>query len=224
MDRIVIIGTTPFSEIVYRTIREEAAAEVLAFAVSRDYVKFDKFLDLPVFALEELQNIYAPDSIFVLNTIGYNSMNEIRENLAKVICALGYKEYSFISKRSYVSDSALVGEGCIVMPCSNVGHNVKIGHGVILYNSVCLTHDIYVGDFSFICSGTVVGGFARVAHHCFLGLNSTISTGVCVAPYTLVGASTFINKNTEAYAVYSIPASMSRENKTAMNMIEKICV
>jgi UDP-3-O-[3-hydroxymyristoyl] glucosamine N-acyltransferase len=59
-----------------------------------------------------------------------------------------------------VSDTAIVGEGSVVMPNVFLGNNVSIGKNCIIYPNVTILDDCIIGNNVIIQSGTVIGSDA----------------------------------------------------------------
>lgn len=62
-----------------------------------------------------------------------------------------------------------VGDRCAFLANSHVGHDCRVGNGVIFSNNVMLAGHCTVGDFAIIGGGAAVIQFARVGAHSFLG-------------------------------------------------------
>jgi UDP-N-acetylglucosamine acyltransferase len=77
--------------------------------------------------------------------------------------------------RGTVEGSAtVVGSGCYLMAYSHVGHNDRLGDGVILANNVLLAGQVDVGERAFLSGGVVVHQFCRVGRLAMVGGNSRI--------------------------------------------------
>jgi UDP-N-acetylglucosamine acyltransferase len=63
----------------------------------------------------------------------------------------------------------LVGDRCVFLANSHVGHDCKIGNDVVLSNNVMLAGHVSVGDFVILGGGAAVIQFTRVGAHAFLG-------------------------------------------------------
>ena len=59
-----------------------------------------------------------------------------------------------------VSDTAVIGEGSVVMPNVFLGNNVTIGNNCIIYPNVTILDDCIIGNDVIIQSGTVIGSDA----------------------------------------------------------------
>ena len=63
----------------------------------------------------------------------------------------------------------IVGDRCTFLANSHVGHDCRIGSGVICSNNVMLAGHLTVGDFAGIGGGAAVIQFTRVGAHSYLG-------------------------------------------------------
>lgn len=69
-----------------------------------------------------------------------------------------YRPFTPLQKR--ISDSAVIGEGTIVMPGTVIGHHVIIGKNTVIYPNVVIMDHCIIGDHVVIQSGTVIGSDA----------------------------------------------------------------
>jgi UDP-3-O-[3-hydroxymyristoyl] glucosamine N-acyltransferase len=119
-----------------------------------------------------------------------------------------YRPFTPLQKA--VSDSAVIGEGSVVMPGAVVGHHVQIGKNTIIYPNAVIMDYCVIGDDVVIQSGTVIGSDAfyynkkttRAIHYkkmlsggrvviedgVEIGANCTIDRGV--SGDTVIGAGT----------------------------------
>lgn len=185
--KLIIMGTTPFSIMLYKIIEKEQFASVLAFTTGRAFMDKTELEGIPIVAFEELSDSFDMNQCMILNTIGYSQMNDIRKKVFFQIREEGYKLCTFISANVYTDK---IGDGSIIMPGAFVGPYVELGVSDIIYANVSLTHHITIGDFVFIGSGCVVGGNVKIGDNCFVGLNSTIKNKAKIPSYTLIGSGT----------------------------------
>ncbi len=192
--KIVIFGTTEYSEYVYYTMLAEGINNIAAFTMTRAYIDKNTFCDLPVFPFEELE-LYLKAPFEILITVGYPKMNQGRVKIYNLCKKMGYKVGSFISKRS-ICDSSLIGEGCIIMPLVYVPPITKLGVCNIVNNGTVIGHTGIVGDFNWFSGNSISGGNIQIDNYCFFGMNSVVKNGVHVASYTLVDAFSYVLKDT----------------------------
>lgn len=63
----------------------------------------------------------------------------------------------------------VVGDRCTFLANSHVGHDCRVGNGVIFSNNVMLAGHCSVGDYAILGGGAAVIQFARVGAHAFVG-------------------------------------------------------
>lgn len=66
----------------------------------------------------------------------------------------------FIPSKKPISDSAVIGEGTVVMPNAFVGNKVSIGSNCIIHPNVTILDNTIIGDNVIIQAGTVIGSDA----------------------------------------------------------------
>lgn len=196
MDKVIIFGVNMFSAVVYQSIRQEKKAEVIGFTLNRQYIDNDIFEGLPVYAYEDLADLFNMDQVQIAITIGYSNMNQNRSIVYDQCKNSGYKVYTYISEKAYNYGDE-IGEGSIILPAAFVGPYVKIGKCAIIWNQVCIPHHSTVGDFTHMAGGTMVGGGSTIGAYCFIGMNCSIKNGIHIGDRTFIGANSYMSESTE---------------------------
>ena len=124
------------------------------------------------------------------------------------------KRHSFnvpriIHPSAYVSKSAVVGEGSIIMANAVVQSNVKIGDGVIVNTSAVVDHDTSLMDGVHICPGVNLAGEVKIGYYSWVGIGSSIIQGVTIGSDVTIGAGSVVLKNVrDSVTAVGIPASI----------------
>lgn len=63
----------------------------------------------------------------------------------------------------------LIGNNCLLMAYSNVGHDCSIGNNAIIGNSSSLAGEVNVGDWAILSGGTLVHQFSHIGAHVIIG-------------------------------------------------------
>lgn len=89
--------------------------------------------------------------------------NEIRRELIIRVQIINAPLTTLIHPRAYVSPTATVGSGSIVLPGVVIHTNAIIGKGCIISIGALIDHDAIVEDFSHINTGAIVGAGKRAS-------------------------------------------------------------
>ncbi|WOF73729.1 acyl-ACP--UDP-N-acetylglucosamine O-acyltransferase [Parvibaculaceae bacterium PLY_AMNH_Bact1] len=77
-----------------------------------------------------------------------------------------------------------VGNNCAFLTGAHVGHDTKVGNGVVLSNNVMLAGHCIIDDFVIVSGGAGVHQFTRIGKHSFIGGMSGVENDVI--PYGMV--------------------------------------
>jgi UDP-N-acetylglucosamine acyltransferase len=91
-----------------------------------------------------------------------------------------------------------VGDGCLIMAYTHIGHDSHIGSGCILANSATLAGHVTVEDFAVVGALCPVHQFCRIGKYAYIGGGTTITQDVL--PYSL----TSVERNNHAYGLNKV--------------------
>jgi len=150
MKNLLIIGAGQ-----YGMVAKEIAESMRCFE-RIDFV--DDASDIAVGKIGDIEKlIHEYDSAVV--AIG-NS--ELRLNLIKRLCEIGYEVPSLIHEKAYVSPSAKIGMGCFIEPLAVVHTEVVVETGCIISAGVILNHNSTIHKGCHINCGSVVMARAEI--------------------------------------------------------------
>ena len=72
----------------------------------------------------------------------------------------------------------VIGNNCLLMACSHVGHDCHIGNNCIIGNGTGLAGEVKVEDWAILSGGTLVHQFTRIGAHVIVGGGSKIRIDV----------------------------------------------
>ncbi|MDE7382124.1 MAG: acetyltransferase [Muribaculaceae bacterium] len=93
-----------------------------------------------------------------------------------------------LSRRSYISPTALVGEGSVLMPLAAVQCGVKIGRHCIINTGAVVEHDCRIGDYSHISPNATLCGGVETGENVWVGAGATVLPGVKIGKGAVIGA------------------------------------
>lgn len=135
----------------------------------------------------------------------------VRERLYHYYKGIGFSFASLVSPRAFISESASIGEGCIIQSGCNVSSNTRIGKFVKLNSFANVMHDVVVGDFSTIAPNAVVLGHVTIGGKAYIGANSTVIQNHQIGENSVIGAGAVVTKDVEAgKTVAGVPARVIR--------------
>jgi len=89
--------------------------------------------------------------------------NDIRHDLIIRLQNINTPLITLIHPRAYISPTATIGSGSIVLPNAVIHTNASIGTGCIISIGTLIDHDAVVEDFSHINTGAIVGAGKRAS-------------------------------------------------------------
>lgn len=114
--------------------------------------------------------------------------NLTRQKIYKKLSLLNIRFATIISKSAYVSPTAIVNHGSVIMPQSIISSHVIIDKCCIINSSSVIEHDSILGKFSHLAPGAIVGGHVKIERNVLVGINSTILPRANIEKNTIIGA------------------------------------
>ena len=105
----------------------------------------------------------------------------------------------------------IVGDDCAFLANSHVGHDCRLGRGVILSNNVMLAGHCRVEDFAIFGGGAAAHQFARIGAHAFVGgltgvTDDLIPYGVAIGNRAKLGGINVVGMKRRGFAAEEIQA------------------
>lgn len=127
-------------------------------------------------------------------TLGQIKSAVLRINAANLLKKLGATLATVISARAYVSNTASLGAGTIVMHDALVNSYAVVGEHCILNSKSLIEHDAVIENFCHISTGAVINGNTHVRARSFVGSLSVLQEGLVVKEGSILGAGMFHKK------------------------------
>jgi sugar O-acyltransferase (sialic acid O-acetyltransferase NeuD family) len=204
--RLIILGCGNFGQAAHHYFVHDSDYEVVAFAVDGSMLDAESFQQLPVVALEEIQERYPPGDHDLFVAVGLRDLN--RQRAAKIAqCeGLGYQLASYVSSRAIVPPGFTPGANTWIMETAHLHPYVTVGNDAIIWGSSTVGFKSVIGDHCWI-SGGLIGDGVTVGQGTFLGLGATIASFATVGKHNVIGAGALILKDTQDFEVFRGHAS-----------------
>lgn len=145
MKRLLIVGAGGHGKVVAEMAK--ACGYTVAFLD-------DKAGDGVVGTLEDVKTIASQYDGAIISLGNNKKRQELMSQISNPV--------TLVHPRAYVSPSAIIGEGSIILPGAVVHTNAKIGRGCIISIGALVDHDSQIGDYCHINTGAIVGAGAKV--------------------------------------------------------------
>ncbi|MCX6332811.1 MAG: acyl-ACP--UDP-N-acetylglucosamine O-acyltransferase [Bacteroidia bacterium] len=100
------------------------------------------------------------------------------ETTAEIGDSTTMRENSTVNRGTAASGRTIVGNNCLLMAGSHVGHDCQIGNNCIIGNSSGLAGEVKVEDWAILSGGTLVHQFTRIGAHVIVGGGSKVRIDV----------------------------------------------
>lgn len=141
--------------------------------------KFDEISFIDDNSTEAIGKIYELDKFLEDYRYAFIAIgnNRLREKLSKTIKKLGYKIVNLIDPLSFVSETTVIGEGCVFFPFSVVESDTKLGDGVVLCANSVINHNAMIDSYSLIYSNSTIRPNAHLGKRVKIGSNYVVKFG-----------------------------------------------
>lgn len=135
-------------------------------------------------------------------SVGQIKSFAIRQSLFDTIKRLGAKLPIIIAKNAYVSGSATLGEGTIIMQQAIVNANTIVGENCIINTRALLEHDCEIGNDCHVSTGAILNGGVKVGNGVFIGSGSVVNQEVEIGRNCVIGSGSVVISEIEEDASY----------------------
>jgi acetyltransferase EpsM len=154
-----------------------------------------------------------PDAAVVLG-VGARGLDKGRQRLVARTGAALSRWAVVIHRTAYVSPSAQIGAGSVILAGAVINSGARIGCHCIVNTHACIEHDVELGDFVHAAPGSIVGGGARVGAESYLGMGSLVRDHITLGGACLVGMGAVVTQSFAARSVLlGVPARNTQHGK-----------
>lgn len=112
-----------------------------------------------------------------------------------------------ISPTSWVSPSATLEDGVMVMALAAVSEGVHLGKHVVINLGATVSHGCSLSEFVTLSPGVHIAGDCTIGPGVFLGVGATVSNGISICDGTVVGAGAVVISDIDTPGTYvGVPA------------------
>lgn len=114
----------------------------------------------------------------------FNKLIKLKANLPVIISPFGY-----------VSNSAKIDVGTVIMHGAVINSNSSIGKNCIINSQSLIEHDVKIGNHNHISTGAKINGGVEIGNQVFIGSGSIIKQGIKIGSKNLIPAGSVVMKD-----------------------------
>ncbi len=138
--------------------------------------------------------------------------NRIRANIFQKVSECGFEIVTLIHPKAVISESAVIGEGTVVMANVVVNAKALIAKGVILNTSSVIEHENIVDEFVHISPTVALAGNVKVGAFSHIGIGSCVIQNIKIGKNSVVGAGSVVVNSIDSFSLaYGNPCKKIRE-------------
>ena len=202
MKKVIGLGAGGHAKVVIDILSKSKEWEIIGLLDNNAMYWKSYVLDCLVLGGDELLLELFEDGLrFAFNGLGSTGDSTPRRKLFEKVKSEGYTFIQAVHPSVSVSDSAIIGEGSVVMaavvinPCTHVGDNVIINSGAII------EHDCVIRNHVHISSGARLAGGVIVNQGVHVGLGANILQGITIGQNAIIGAGSNVLNDIEPNTV-----------------------
>jgi sugar O-acyltransferase (sialic acid O-acetyltransferase NeuD family) len=166
---------------------------------------------LVVGKLTEISKFKSHKKIFM---IGSPASIRLRKDIFNQLDIPSEQLECFEDPNSWISESANIGVGSVIMWNSYIGSNSNIGENTIVMPGVFVGHDAKLGDFSVVAANVSIASGVTIGPQSYLGANCTIREGLSIGENSFIGAGAVVVKDVPPNSTFvGNPAKMLTTKK-----------
>lgn len=200
MNSILLVGGGGHAGACIDVLKTQGEWEV-AGIIERDGFQGPSSLGYPVLGTDSEIDQLVRGGTPVLNAIGQLTSPSARESVYGLATASGAVFPLVQSPHAYVSSTASVGLGTVVMHGAIVNAQSRVGIQCIVNTRALIEHDALVDDFCHISTGALINGGVVIGRGSFIGSGAIVREGIHIGDNAVVGAGVIVMRDVPAGSV-----------------------
>ena len=167
---------------------------------------------VPLFHSDDFESWFArqESNLHFAIAIGGSNGNE-KIKLHDMLIKKGASPCILIHPAAFVSQQAILGEGCQVMAHATVITGAKLGRECIVNTNASVDHECILGDGVHIAPAVTLAGCVEVGDHSFIGTGAVVLPRLKIGKNVIVGAGAVVTRDIpDGKVAYGNPARIIR--------------
>lgn len=142
----------------------------------------------------------SPDDIFIIaigSSIG-------RSKCYDLLKSKNVNFLTYIHPSAIISNTAVIGEGCIIAPYTIINSHSKLGCNVVVNVHSSVGHEATIGSHSVLSPYSALNGKASIGSLCFLGTRATVFPRVSLGNKSIVDSHSYVKSDVPEKSIVSL--------------------
>jgi sugar O-acyltransferase (sialic acid O-acetyltransferase NeuD family) len=186
-NRLVIYGAGGHGRSLAALIQKMGGYRLMGF-IDDGRTAGEEVLGLPILGgREKLAELAAEGIRLAVNGVGGIGNLKSRLDVYNLLAQSGFHCPTVLHPTAFIEDSAVLGEGCQVMPLAYIGTQVEAGFGCIINTGAIVSHDCQLADYVNLSPGATLAGGVVVGEGTLVGMRATVNLNVRIGRRALIG-------------------------------------
>lgn len=207
MSRLLVVGGGGHGKVVAEAAIASGQWQQIAFLDAR-FPALSQVLTWPVIGSDAEPAQFLRDYPTIFIAIGDNNL---RLSLGETLEQNGFVLPTIIHPAAWVSPSARLGAGSLLVAASVVNAGAVLGRACIVNSGATIDHDCSIADGVHISPGAHLGGGVVVGARTGIGIGASIRHGVRIGADVMVGAgAAVVDDLPDAVTAVGVPARTAK--------------
>ncbi|MGH1288388.1 acetyltransferase [Bacillus toyonensis] len=208
MKKIALIGQGGHAQVIQDMIHTNGSFKIIAFFDDK-YKSLCKANEIYYGPISSIQTLRREIEFQLIIAIGNNT---VREKIAEQLHFNDDCYESIIHPTAWISKSATIGRGTVIMPNVTINADTIIGRHVIVNTSSVVEHDNCIGDFVHIGPNATLTGAVTIGNVTQIGAGVTIIPNLIIGARSMIGAGATVIHNIPSYCTaVGLPAKIIKK-------------
>lgn len=200
---LVVLGGGGHAKVVIETLRDQGLYDIVGF-LDRESAGDE------VIGVKRLGDDAALPSLLesgVTHAFPAVGSNRVRVRLGLAARDAGFRIATAVSPFAYVSRTATIGHGVLVVAGAVVNAEAQIGDFAVINTNASVDHDGRIGNGAHVAPGCALAGCVTVGELTLVGVGSTVLPDVAIGANAIIGGGSCVVSDIPAgVTAFGVPA------------------
>lgn len=206
MNKLMIIGISTTAELVFEFVKSYNLFDVVGFAVDREYKTKEICCGLPVYFIDEIEDVIDLNSDYIFVALFWNELNSRRKRLYERLKKDNkYKFANIVSPNAQVQ-GIVNGDNCWIHDYVVIQPKAIIGNDVFVMPQSLIAHHTIIADHCFCNTQSIIANSCIIEEQTFIGVHATVFEQTHIGQKCIVGACSVVKRNLAEFSVCKTPS------------------